>query len=67
MNIEIKNSNDKKTIYKTMLCEMSKKKTEDKNPNVVGTKNGRMMLWSKCEMWNSEKSKFIKEQETNGL
>ena len=44
-----------------------RKKTEDKSPNVVGTKNGRTMLLSKCEMWNSEKSKFTKEQEANGL
>ena len=27
-----------------------RKKTEDKSPNVVGTKSGRMMLLSKCEM-----------------
>ena len=25
------------------------------------------MLLSKCEVWDSKKSKFIKEQETSGL
>ena len=33
-----------------------KKKTEDKNPNVVGTKNGRMMLLSKCEIVKNRNS-----------
>ena len=65
---EIKNSNDKWTIYKTMLshCLKCRKCTESKNPKVVRTKNGRMFL-SKCEVCNSKKSKFIKEQEASGL
>ena len=33
-----------------------RKKTEDKNPNVVGTKNGRMMLLSKCEIVKNRNS-----------
>ena len=31
------------------------------------TKNGRIKLLSKCEVCNSTKSKFIKEQEASGL
>ena len=31
------------------------------------TKNGRIMLLSKCEVCDSKKSKFIKEQESSGL
>ena len=38
-----------------------------KNPEVVRTKNGRIMLLSKYVLCNSKKSKFIKEQEAKGL
>ena len=31
-----------------------------KNPKVVKTKNGRIMLLSKCSVCNSKKSKFLK-------
>ena len=43
---EIKNSNDKWTIDKTMLpyCLKRKKNIESKNPKVVKTKRGRTML-----------------------
>ena len=33
----------------------------------MGTKNERIMLLWKCEVWDSKKSKFIKEQEASGL
>ena len=48
-------------------CLKSRKNTESKNPKVVKTKNGRIMLLSKCTVHNSEKWKFIKEQESRGL
>ena len=48
-------------------CLKSRKNTESKNPKVVKTKNGRTMLLSKCTVHNSEKWKFIKEQESRGL
>ena len=44
-----------------------RKNTESKNPKVVRTKNGRIMLLSKCSVCNSKKSKFLKEQEPRGL
>ena len=44
-----------------------RKNTESKNPKVVRTKNGRIMLLSKCSLSNSKKSKFLKEQEARGL
>ena len=44
-----------------------RKSTESKNPKVVRTKNGRIMLMSKCEVCVSKKSKFFKEQEPSGL
>ena len=44
-----------------------RKNTESKNPKVARTKNGRIMLLSKCSLSNSKKSKFLKEQEARGL
>ena len=48
-------------------CLKFTKNTESKNPKVARTKNGRIMLLLKCAVCDSEKSKFIKEQETSGL
>ena len=44
-----------------------RKNTESKNPKAAKTKNGRIMLLSKCTVSDSKKSKFIKEQEASGL
>ena len=44
-----------------------RKNTESKNPKVIRTKNGRIMLLSKYSVCNSKKSKFLKEQEARGL
>ena len=48
-------------------CLMCKKNTESKTPKVVKTRNGRIMLLSKCAVCNSKKSKFFKDQEAKGL
>ena len=40
---------------------------QKKNPKVVRTKNGGIMLLLKCEVCDSKKLKFIKEQEASGL
>ena len=44
-----------------------RKNTESKNAKVARTKNGRVMLLSKCVVCDSKNSKFIKEQEANGF
>ena len=44
-----------------------RKNTESKNPKVARTRNGRIMLLSKCAVYDSKKSKFIKQQEAGGL
>ena len=44
-----------------------RKNTESKNVKVVKTKNGRLMLLSKCATCDCKKSKFIKEQQAKGL
>ena len=48
-------------------CLKCRKNTESKNPKVVRTKNERIMLLSKFSLCNSEKLKFLKEQEARGL
>ena len=48
-------------------CLKCRKNTESKSPKVVKTKNERIMVLSKCEVCDSKKSKFIKEQEASGL
>ena len=42
-------------------CFKCKKKTERKNPNVIKTKNRRIMLLSKYAVCRSKKSRFKKE------
>ena len=44
-----------------------RKNTESKNAKVLKTKNERIMLLSKCAVFISRKSKFIKEQEARGV
>ena len=53
-----------KTINKTFLCYCLKcrKNTESENPKVIKTKNGRVMILSKCAVCNSKNLKFFKEQ-----
>ena len=48
-------------------CLKCRKNTESKSPQVVRTKNGRIMLLSKCVVCNIKKSKFLKKQEAKGL
>ena len=44
-----------------------RKNTENIDPKVLGTSNGRVMILSKCAICGSEKSRFIKHQEAKGL
>ena len=48
-------------------CLKCRKNTESKNLKVVRTKNGKMMLLSKCEACDIKKSKFNKEQDASEL
>ena len=48
-------------------CLKCRKKTESKNPKIIKTKNRIVMLSSKCEVCDSKKSRFIKEQEASRL
>ena len=44
-----------------------KKDTENINPRVSNTSNGRTTILSKCAICGSKKSRFIKNQEAKGL
>ena len=48
-------------------CLKRKKHTENVNPQVSSTSNGRVMILSKCAICGSKKSKFINKQEASGL
>ena len=47
-------------------CLKCKKHTENINPEVSSTSNGKIMI-SKCAICKSKMSKFINKQEANGL
>ena len=44
-----------------------RKNTKNKDAKMVKTKNGRLALSSKCAVCSSKKSKFMKEEEAEGL
>ena len=48
-------------------CLKCKKKKKNKDAKMVKTKNGRLALSSKCAVCGSKKSRFMKEQEAEGL
>ena len=48
-------------------CLKCRKYTENIDPQVSSTSNGRTMILSKCTICNSKKSKYIKNQEAKGL
>ena len=48
-------------------CLKCKNDTENKDPKVSKTKNGKKMLSSKCAVCISKMSRFKKEQEASGL
>ena len=49
------------------FCLKCKKDTENINPRVSNTSNGRTMILSKCAICGSKKSRFIKDQDSKGL
>ena len=48
-------------------CLKCKKDTENIDPNISNTSNGKAMILSKCAICGSKKSRFIKNQEAKGL
>ena len=48
-------------------CLKCRKDTENINPNVSASSNGRAMMLLKCAICGSKKSRFIKNQESKGI
>ena len=48
-------------------CLKCRKNTENINPRVSNTSNGRKTILSKCAICGSKNSRFIKNQEVKGL
>ena len=48
-------------------CLKCRKDTENINPRISKTTNGRTMVLSKCAICSSKKSRFIKNQKAKGL
>ena len=48
-------------------CIVCKKDTENENPKVFKTKNGRLILKSTCSECNNKKPRFISKKEGSGL
>ena len=48
-------------------CVRCKNKTENLNPKIFKTKNGGIIMQSKCVECGFKKSKFLKEQEAKGF
>ena len=49
------------------FCLKCKKDTENINPRVSNTSNGRTVILSKCVICGNKKSSFIKNQEAKRL
>ena len=49
------------------FCLKCKKNTENMDPDVSSSSNGRVIILSKCAICGNKKSKFIKNQEVKGL
>ena len=48
-------------------CLRCRKKTENLNSKIFKTKNGRLIMQSKCAECGIKKSRFMKEQKAKGL
>ena len=48
-------------------CVKCRKYTENIDPKMVKTKNGRLLMQSKCTDCEIKNSRFVKEQEAKGL
>ena len=48
-------------------CVEYRKNTENLDSTIFKTKNGRLIMQSKCPVCGIKKSRFVKEQEAKGL
>ena len=57
-------------MYKNKMktyCLKCKKDTENNDPKMARTKNNRLIMQAKCSVCRIKKSRFVKEQEAEGL
>ena len=47
-------------------CLKCKRNTKNKDAKMIKTKNGRVALSSKCAVYDSKKSRYMKEQDASG-
>ena len=50
-----------------MFCLKNRKKYRKQKPKRCKDKKGKIMLSWKCAVWDSEKLRFIKNEEASGL
>ena len=62
-----KDTSCKQLIKMKSYCLKCRKDTENINPRISNTSNGRKTILSKCAIGSSKKSRFIKDQEEKGL
>ena len=48
-------------------CVKCRRDTETIDPNIVRTKNNKLVMQSKCSVCGVKKSRFLKEQKAKGL
>ena len=48
-------------------CVKCRKNTKNLNPKMFRTKNGRLIMQSKCTECGIKKSRFVREQKAKGL
>ena len=48
-------------------CVKCRNQTENLNSKICKTKNGRLLMQSKCAVCRINKSRFVREQEAKGL
>ena len=50
-----------------IYCVKCRKNTENLNTKIFKTRNGKLIMQSKCPVCRIKKSRFVKEQEAKGL
>ena len=48
-------------------CLKCNKDTDNIDPNMLKTKNNRLLMQSKCSVYGTKKSRFVKEQDAKDL
>ena len=50
-----------------IYCLVCRKNTENKDAEVIKTKNGRLQMRSYCSICGNKKTRFVKKQEAKGI